>query len=225
MTQTKLAQLIGTSPSQISQIENEHAGTSMGSTMAAAQALNVSMDYLVGFVDDPTPTRKLVVNLRAKTARLVDVGAGDPAEEEEDFEFNSDDFVGVDKIVASAGTGAEVISEQITDRVQFRRSWMRSHGMKPYLCRIVTVTGESMEPTLPDGTSILVNMGQQEPREGRIFVLRIEDEILVKRLIRDPDAGWLVQNDNRNKRAWPTRPWPDDAQIVGQVKWLGRTFT
>ena len=66
---------------------------------------------------------------------------------------------------------------------------MRSHGMKPYLCRIVTVIGESMEPTLPDGASILVNMGQQEPRERRIFVVRIEDEIVVKRLIRDPDAG------------------------------------
>ena len=53
----------------------------------------------------------------------------------------------------------------------------------------------------------------------------IEDEILVKRLIRDPDAGWLVQSDNRNKRAWRTRPWPEEGQIVGQVKWLGRTFT
>ena len=56
-------------------------------------------------------------------------------------------------------------------------------------------------------------------------MVRIEDEIVVTRLIRDPDAGWLLQSDNRNKQAWPTRPWPDDAQIVGQVKWLGRTFT
>ena len=63
-----------------------------------------------------------------------------------------------------------------------------------------------MEPTLPDGALILVDMGQQEPRERRIFVLRIEDEIVVKRLIRDPDAGWLLQSDNRNKQAWPTRP-------------------
>ena len=82
-----------------------------------------------------------------------------------------------------------------------------------------------MEPTRPDGASILVNMGQQEPRDGKIFVVRIEDEIVVKRLIRDPDAGWLLKSDNRNKRRWPTRPWPDDAKIVGEVKWLGRTFT
>ena len=118
-----------------------------------------------------------------------------------------------------------MINERITDRVKFRRPWMRRHGMQAHLCRIVKVIGESMEPTLPDGSSILVNMGQQEPRDGRIFVVRIEDEIVVKRLIRNPQAGWLLQSDNRNKRAWPTRGWPDDAQIVGEVKWLGRTFT
>ena len=56
-------------------------------------------------------------------------------------------------------------------------------------------------------------------------MVRIEDEIVVKRLIRHPEAGWLLQSDNQNKQAWPTRPWPDDAQIVGEVKWLGRTFT
>ena len=58
------------------------------------------------------------------------------------------------EIAASAGTGAEVISERITDRVKFRRAWMRRHGLESHRCRIVKVTGESMEPTLPNGTSI-----------------------------------------------------------------------
>ena len=225
VSQTKLAQLIGTSANQISQVEHERAGTSIRTAGAAAQALNVSMDYLVGFVDDPTPTGELVLNLRAKTALLIDLGVAEQTEDEENLKVDSEDFVGVNEIVASAGTGAEVINERITDRVKFRRPWMRSHGMKPYLCRIVTVIGESMEPTLPDGASILVNMGQEEPRDGKIFVVRIEDEIVVKRLIRHPEAGWLLKSDNPNKQAWPTRPWPDEAKIVGEVKWIGRTFT
>ena len=102
---------------------------------------------------------------------------------------------------------------------------MRSHGLQGHQCRIVKVIGESIEPTLPDGASILVNMGQRDPRDGRIFVVRSEGELIVKRLIRDPNAGWLIQSDNPNKRAWPTRGWPDDAQIVGEVKWVGRSFT
>ena len=218
LTQPKLAQLIGLSPSQISQGENEHAGTSVRMAMAAAQALNVSLDYLVGWVDDPTPTRELVTTMRTQAATLVDLGMLENEALDKYRELDSDDFVEVNEITASAGTGAEVISEQITDRVKLRRRWMRSHGMKGYLCRLLTVVGESMEPTLVDGASILVNMGQQEPRDGRVFVIRIEDEIVVKRLLRDPDAGWLLESDNRNKRAWPTRPWPDEAKIVGEVR-------
>ncbi len=48
--------------------------------------------------------------------------------------------------------------------------------------------------------------------------------IVVKRLIQDSTAGWLLQSDNRNKQAWPTRPFPPDAQIVGMVRWVARTL-
>ena len=46
-----------------------------------------------------------------------------------------------------------------------------------------------MEPTLPDGASVLVNMGERNPRDGRIFVGRIEEEIVVKRVIHNATAG------------------------------------
>ena len=102
---------------------------------------------------------------------------------------------------------------------------MRQHGLKGHLCRIMTVTGEGMEPTLPDGASILVNLEQQERHDGWMFVLRIGDAIVVKRLIRNAEAGWLLQSDNPNRKAWPTQPCLAEVRIVGEVKWLGRTFT
>ena len=37
-------------------------------------------------------------------------------------------------------------------------------------------------------------------------------------------GGLQVFSDNRNKRMWATRPWPEDAQIIGEVKWLGRSL-
>ena len=90
------------------------------------------------------------------------------------------------------------------------------------MCRIIRVTGESMEPTLPDGGAILIDLANKNQKDGKIFVIRIGDELVVKRTVLDPDAGWLVVSDNRNKRMWATRPWPEDAQIIGEVKWLGR---
>ena len=90
------------------------------------------MDYLVGFVDDPRPTRDLVLKLRANAARFADLGRSDKVDEEEHLNIDSDDFIGVNEIVASAGTGAEVIGERITDRIKFRRPWMRKHGMQAH---------------------------------------------------------------------------------------------
>lgn len=190
-------------------------------TFLPAQALNVSMDYLVGWVDEPRPTSEIATHLWRKTALLVDL----KWDEEEHLEVDTEDFVGVNEIIASAGTGDNGINERITNRVKFRRPWMRKHGLKGRLCRIMKVAGEGMEPTLPDGVSILVNLEQQEPRDGRLFVVRIADAIVVKRLIRNAEAGWLLHSDNPNRKAWPTQPWPAEATIVGEVKWLGRTFT
>ena len=73
--------------------------------------------------------------------------------------------------------------------------------------------------------SWVVNRDSQEPRDRGIFVVQIDDELVVRRLTRHPEGAWLVKSDSPDKRAWPTRPWPDDARIVGEVRWMGRSFT
>ena len=76
-----------------------------------------------------------------------------------------------------------------------------------------------MEPTLVDGCSILVNQAGQRRRVGRIFVVRTEDGLVVKRVGKDRAGAWQLVSDNPNKQAWPT-----DAPVIGEVKWAARTF-
>ena len=109
-------------------------------------------------------------------------------------------------------------------RHKFAHPWVREHGLKAHLCQIVRVAGEAMEPTIPDGALILINTEGTEHRDGKIYVLRIGEEVLIRRLIHDPDAGWLLHSDNPDKAAWPTQPWPENAITVAEVRWLGRTF-
>ena len=54
--------------------------------------------------------------------------------------------------------------------------------------------------------SWVVNRDSQEPRDRGIFVVQIDDELVVRRLTRHPEGAWLVKSDNPDKRAWPTRP-------------------
>ena len=50
------------------------------------------------------------------------------------------------------------------------------------------------------------------------------DDLVVKRTIRDPEMGWLLVSDSPDKSTWATRPWPEDADIVGEVKWAGKAL-
>ena len=78
-----------------------------------------------------------------------------------------------------------------------------------------------MEPTLPDGCSILVDRNRREPQEDRIFVLRTEDGLVVKRLERDPKDRWQLVSENADH---PTAPLLYGAEFIGEVRWMGRTL-
>ncbi len=98
--------------------------------------------------------------------------------------------VEVVELAAAAGGGAEALDETVTGRVWFRRDWLDAHAMDPARCVVIGVRGESMEPTLPNGCSILVDRNRVEPQDGRIYVLRTADGVVVKRLAQDGD--WLA---------------------------------
>ena len=78
-----------------------------------------------------------------------------------------------------------------------------------------------MEPTLPDGCSILIDRNRRERREGRIYVMRTEDGVVVKRLGRDQDGNWNILSDNQ---VWPPIPWTTDVKVIGEVRWAARVF-
>ena len=69
LSQGALAKQIGTSPNQISMIENEQSGTSVRTIVAAASALNVSLDFLAGLSEEPRSARDLLYDLKAAHAR------------------------------------------------------------------------------------------------------------------------------------------------------------
>ena len=206
----------------ISLVETGKSGLSPAKLFAAAQFLKVSMDYLFGLTDDPTPSEDLTLDLKTSAALIRDL----KQMRKEGEVLPDPEYVRVSEVTtaAAAGVGATVGTERVTGRMKFPRPWLNSHGLTASECRIIRVIGESMEPTLPDGCAILVNLASRRRRDNRIFVIRIDEELIVKRAAKDPATGWQLLSDSPNKTVWPTRPWPPDAKVVGEVKWAGRTF-
>ena len=124
-------------------------------------------------------------------------------------------------LAVAAGAGAEAEDETVTERLTFRLDWLKSHGLDPSQCTVVKVQGESMEPTLPEGTAILVDRARRRRRVGGIFVVRTADGVVVKRAGKDAAGRWLLLSDHP---AWEPAPWPADAEVLGEVKWMARTL-
>jgi phage repressor protein C with HTH and peptisase S24 domain len=127
-------------------------------------------------------------------------------------------------IGASAGAGALTDGEEAFSHVAFDKQWLRRlcSGRSDDLS-IILVEGDSMAPTLADGDEIMVDRGDAAARiRDGIYVLRRDDELLVKRVAASPASGRItLKSDNP---AYPT--WPDldlaDLTIIGRVVWAGR---
>lgn len=179
----------------VSHIECGRRGIDVDRLSTAARRLRVSADYLLGLTDDSTPADQRP-------------GADGPA-----------DYVVVPwvrDVRAAAGDPIPAFDEATGFGVAFHRSvlpgWTRPDRL---IC--IRAAGDSMEPGLRDGDLVALDHSKTEPIDGRVFVVRTEDGLVVKRLRGRPGA-WTLTSDNRRYRPRPVRPAD---RIVGRVAWSG----
>lgn len=76
-------------------------------------------------------------------------------------------------------------------------SYLRAKGIKPENARRVKITGDSMAPTLWDGDSALVDIGDRTVRDGKVYVMRYGDGFRVKRVLIRFDKSLVLVSDNK----------------------------
>jgi hypothetical protein len=124
---------------------------------------------------------------------------------------------------ASAGHGNTPDSENPENAVAFQTRWVRSiTSGSPDALSVIQVEGDSMSPTLSTGDQILVDRADRERLRDGIYVLRVDDVLLVKRLSVSPATRRLtIVSDNQNYPSWPDCD-PESVDIIGRVVWAGR---
>jgi phage repressor protein C with HTH and peptisase S24 domain len=125
---------------------------------------------------------------------------------------------------ASAGPGALAGDESPRARLAFQAGWLRElTGGSAAGLSIIRVDGDSMLPTLAHGDDILVDRGDAADRlRDGIYVLRVEDALIVKRLALHPAGrGFTIRSDNPAYPDW-TDCDPASIEVIGRVLWAGR---
>jgi SOS-response transcriptional repressor LexA len=140
----------------------------------------------------------------------------------------ADDYVLIPQyqVRASAGPGSLPDAESPTARIAFQAGFVRdlAHA-PPEALAILSVEGDSMLPTLAHGDQILIDTHDQSAARDGIYVLRVDDALLVKRLSLNPATRRLtIHSDNDAYPSWPDCD-PSAIHIIGRVVWVGRKLS
>ena len=181
----------------ISHVEAGRATLHFDALVKAARALDVSIDYLAGLTDDPSPADD---RSRANNSGLQRVPL---------------------RVATNMARGqTNIESAPIMGHLAFRREWLEVHGIAAEKCSAIEVVDDSMEPTLQEGAWILVDHRKTRRLGNGIFALQTNDELSIRRAVYSDD-DWVLSSDNPKVRA---SAWPSNARIVGQVVWTGRVL-
>lgn len=126
----------------------------------------------------------------------------------------------------SMGGGAVVHEDGVRPgrAYHFRRSWIRdSLRASPTELRIMQVEGDSMEPSLRDGDTVLVDMSRRSPLPAGIFVLHDGMGLVAKRLehvpLSEPPKLRIISD---NPLYAPYEALAEDVKIIGRIRWFAR---
>jgi len=133
----------------------------------------------------------------------------------------------VPKVMArlAAGTGSLETEGKVIGYYAFKLDFLQRKG-HPKKMVLMDVAGDSMEPMLLDGDTVLIDESQREIIAGAMFAVGIEQEVFVKSLLRVP--GKLVLQ-SRNGRYAPIEvdmngDLAGTVRIIGRVVWSCREY-
>lgn len=134
---------------------------------------------------------------------------------------NNPDFPAIKKVrirVSAGITGYGIDSyENDGSVIVFKADWYRVNNFNPEKLIALTVSGESMEPTLYDGDTVVINTADTTLKDGEVFVFNLEGEVVIKRAVKDSGQWWL-DSDNKNNTRFTRKSCPEGICIpIGKV--------
>ncbi|QNB08371.1 helix-turn-helix transcriptional regulator [Herbaspirillum frisingense] len=205
--QSEMARFVGVSPQAVQKWiagASEPRGDNLRLT---AEYLGVSEVFL-RYGDAEAPT------LPKKFTRVVEHDPDNP------------DFIEIKKVKLklSAGiTGFESIEVPDEGRpITFRKEWLLKKGYSAAKLIAVGVKGESMEPTMSDGDTVVINVADTVPKDGEVYAINFDGEDIIKRMVRDFGRWFLVSDNPDQKRYHRHECTQATCIVIGRVVLLQR---
>ena len=134
-----------------------------------------------------------------------------------------EEFAFIPRVTAIAGCGSSFeTDDSIEGLYAFRKQFLERIHVHSDKAVMMYVRGDSMEPVISDGDTVMVDKTDITAKEGYMYLVGFEDDLMVKRLQRIPN-GWRICSINPEYA--PVLVEGDDLEkfrIYGRVRWIGR---
>jgi phage repressor protein C with HTH and peptisase S24 domain len=208
----RLAREMKVSPSAFRKWLKGEAEPSRERLVALAHVAGVGVAWLAEG-EGAEPVFEAVADNRRKTAAGTSNG-----------QLNWAEFVLLPKRPEAAAAGAETpVAPAGSEYLALRQDWVRSVcGVEPENLRLELAVGESMTPTIRDGSVMLIDTAETSVRSFGIYVLEINGERLVKRVQRKHDGSLVLISDNSAYQPDVVPPSKaPEVTVLGRVVWAG----
>lgn len=211
-SQADLGAKVGVSQAAISEIERD-VPKSSGLVIPIAKVFKVDVSYL-------TDGKENISKQIADNSDIVIIGGdrhGEIADPKEYVMIPRYDVRG------SCGEGIDVNEVNIIDGMPMPVAWLRAQNLpEAHLLAVIQASGDSMQPTITDGQTLIVNTVDIEPKSTKIYLICIDGKLFIKRLIYTP-TGWIMRSDNPNRSNYPDFVIEEgnfsNIDIQGRVVW------
>jgi len=136
---------------------------------------------------------------------------------------DDDAFAYIPKVQARlcAGGGSFEVEEGVEGYYSFRQAWLAGKGSADKMV-LLDVFGNSMEPELKDGDTVLIDQARTDIIAGAVYAVGIDDTIMVKRIEKHPNSLVLLSDNTRYVPISLEREEMGGVRILGKVIWSCR---
>lgn len=220
LSQNEVADAIGVNRVSVSNWETEGKnGTSPKgkNLLLLAKALKCSPDWLISGEGKPEESIAGVADTSAQYA----VGRFDLWDSATEIRSDEVELPFFKEVELSAGNGSSVIKENTGFKLRFAKSTLKRQGVSADHAACVVVSGNSMQPVLPDKATVGIDTANTKVKDGEMYAVDHDGLLRVKILYRLPGGGMRLRSYNKDE--YPDEDIPashsDKLKVLGKVFW------
>lgn len=126
------------------------------------------------------------------------------------------------EVELAAGKVSEVMLETGGRKLRFGKRTLQRKSIPPEAAAAAVVTGNSMEPVLPDGSTVGIDTSRTHVTDGQMYAINHEGQLRVKVLYRTPGNGLRLRSYNSDEHPDERYDGPyvaEHIRIIGKVFW------